>query len=283
MVMQVELDGAGSAPLLLDDAPQLNLLRKIERQYPLLEQVGCKVGIGVATGCDRVFIDSFEALPVEEERKIPLVMAKDLVEGDIRWSGKGVLNPFDGSGRLVPLESFPRFNDYVRAHRASLIERHVARRNPDGWYRTIDRIQPGLRETPKILVPDIKGEGVFVLDNGLYYPHHNLYFITSEQWDLKALQAVLRSSLTLVTVSTYCTRMAGGFLRFQAQYLRRIRVPSWSEVSEASRKKLIAASSAIQQAEIDGPVFELYGLNEEEAALIRDSASAVRIGKGSIQ
>lgn len=279
-IAEFQLDAVGSAPLLLDDIPRLVLLRRIEHTFPTLEQAGCKVGIGVATGCDRVFIDALDALPVESERKLPLVMARDLVDGAIRWGGKGVLNPFDVSGQLVPLESFPEFRRYLNAHRDSVANRHVAQRNPDGWYRTIDRIQPGLLETPKLLVPDIKGEGVFVIDEGHYYPHHNLYFITSEDWDLRALQTVLRSSLTLMTVATYCTRMAGGFLRFQAQYLRRIRVPHWHQVDDPMRERLIAASSTRSQGDIDMPVFELYGVNAMEALRIREIADAARVGKG---
>lgn len=282
-VAEFRLDSAGSAPLLLDDIPRLVLLRRVERELPTLEQAGCKVGIGVATGCDRVFIDAMDALPIEAERKLPLVMARDLVDGSIQWSGKAVLNPFDESGRLVPLESFPRFKHYLEAHRDSVAGRHVAQRNPDGWYRTIDRIQPGLLETPKLLVPDIKGEGVFVMDEGRYYPHHNLYFITSSEWDLRALQTVLRSSLTLMMVATYCTRMAGGFLRFQAQYLRRIRLPRWCDVDEPMRGRLIAAAMMRTQGEIDSPVFELYGLSTEEALRTRQVADAARVGKGVLQ
>ena len=250
---------------------------------PTLEQAGCKVGIGVATGCDRVFIDDMDALPVEPERKLPLVMARDLVDGSIRWGGKAVLNPFDESGQLVSLESFPRFKRYLQAHRDSVAGRHVAQRNPNGWYRTIDRIQPGLLETPKLLVPDIKGEGVFVMDEGRYYPHHNLYFITSNEWDLRALQTVLRSSLTLMVVATYCTRMAGGFLRFQAQYLRRIRLPHWRNVDECMRERLIAAATMKIQDEVDATVFELYGLSTAEALRTRQIADTARVGKGLLQ
>ncbi|MDN5923455.1 MAG: Eco57I restriction-modification methylase domain-containing protein [Xanthomonadales bacterium] len=282
-VTEFKLDSVGSAPLLLDDIPRLVLLRRMERELPTLEQAGCKVGIGVATGCDRVFIDAMDTLPVEPERKLPLVMARDLVDGHIRWGGKAVLNPFDASGQLVPLESFPRFKCYLDVHRDSVAARHVAQRNPDGWYRTIDRIQPGLLETPKLLVPDIKGEGVFVMDEGHYYPHHNLYFITSSEWDLRALQTVLRSSLTLMVVATYCTRMAGGFLRFQAQYLRRIRLPYWRNVDARMRERLIAAATMKIRDEVDAPVFELYGLSNAEALRTRQIADATRVGKGSLQ
>lgn len=282
-IAEFKLDAVGSAPLLLDDIPRLVLLRRLESTFPTLEQARCKVGIGVATGCDRVFIGAMDDLPVEPARKLPLVMARDLVDGGIRWGGKGVLNPFEESGQLVPLDAFPRFKRYLVEHRDAVTGRHVAQRNPDGWYRTIDRIQPGLLETPKLLVPDIKGEGVFVIDEGRYYPHHNLYYITSDEWDLRALQTVLRSSITLMVVATYCTRMAGGFLRFQAQYLRRIRLPHWRHVDETLRKRLSAAAAMKTQDEIDSPVFELYGLSDMESRRVRQIADAARVGKGMLQ
>jgi hypothetical protein len=64
-----------------------------------------------------------------------------------------------------------------------------------------------------------------VYDEGRYYPHHNLYHVTSEVWDLKLLGGILLSRLGQFFIECYAVRMSGGYLRFQAQYLRRIRVP----------------------------------------------------------
>lgn len=276
-VAEIALDGAGTAPWLLDDVPRLKLLRRLESSFPTLEQAGCKVGIGVATGCDRVFIGDFDAMPVEPSRKLPLVMAPDLVDGRVRWGGKGVLNPFEPDGSLASLEAHPAFAAYLSAHHAAVAGRHVAGRNPVGWYRTIDRIYPELVQRPKLLVPDIKGEATFVLDEGHYYPHHNLYYITAETWDLRALRSVLRSSVSVMTVATYCTRMAGGFLRFQAQYLRRIRVPRWEQVPGALRSQLIAVADAKDQAVVDGPVFRLYTLSAEEGEHVQRIAHEAQV------
>lgn len=273
----IVLDGKGEAPWLLDDVPRLDLLRRIEAAFPTLEEAGCKVGIGVATGCDRVFIGGHAALPVEESRKLPLVMARDLVDGEIRWQGNGVVNPFLPDGRLAPLDEFPAFRDYLLQHRAAVAGRHVAARSGDGWYRTIDRIHPGLMAQPKLLLPDIKGEAVFVLNEGQYYPHHNLYYVTAADWDLRALQAVLRSSLTLMTVATYCTRMSGGFLRFQAQYLRRIRLPLWHDVPETLRAALVHVARESDLKKLDAPVFELYGLAHHEIETAVRIASAAHV------
>lgn len=276
-VDEITLDGAGDAPWLLSDVPRLKLLRRLESRFPVLERAGCKVGIGVATGCDRVFIGDYAAMPVEPERKLPLAMARDLVAGRLAWHGKGVLNPYEPDGTLATLADYPLFARYIRSHQEAIAVRHVATRSGEGWYRTIDRIYPELVQKQKLLVPDIKGEAVFVFDRGEYYPHHNLYYITSEQWDLRALQAVLRSSVSLMMVATYCTKMAGGFLRFQAQYLRRICLPNWLDVPLHLRRSLSDLAEERDQERLDAVVFELYGLSAEEAGCARRVASEAQV------
>ena len=277
----VEQAVRGSEPWLLDESDRLRLIRRLEQRLPELEDAGCEVGIGVATGADRIYIDDFKNLPVEAERKLPLVMAADLQDGELRWRGQGVVNPFEADGSLASLTRYPRFGAYIRAHRAALAARHVARRSGDGWYRTIDRIYPELTATPKLLIPDIKGAPAVVLDPGGYYPHHNLYHVTSASWDLAALATVLRSSLAALFVATYCVKMAGGFLRFQAQYLRRIRLPRWDDVSPDLRIALRSAGTA-DPAAADRAVFALYGLDEAEAEVVRHAAIATRpAGRGS--
>ena len=42
------------APWVMEANPELALVRRLEARFPALEAVGCKVGIGVATGADKV-------------------------------------------------------------------------------------------------------------------------------------------------------------------------------------------------------------------------------------
>lgn len=265
-----ELEGvvSGSEPWILESSGQLALVRRLESSFPLIEETGCKVGIGVATGADRVFIRPFDALDVEPGRKLPLVMTRDILKGIVQWRGLGVINPFNDDGGLVDLDKFPKLRKYLEAHREQITGRHVAQKAPANWYRTIDRIYPALAKQPKLLIPDIKGEAHIVYEDGTFYPHHNLYFITSEEWNLKALQAVLLSGIARLFVSVYSTKMHGGYLRFQAQYLRRIRLPQWSEVAESVKQELTAAALSGDVAACNRAVFALYGLNKEERAAL---------------
>ena len=255
-------------PWLLGSPDQMALIRRLEKCFPFLEGTGCKVGIGVATGADKAFIGNFDSLDVEADRKLPLVSTKDIVSGEVVWRGRGVINPFDESGGLVLLEDYPRLKRYIEDRRDVIAGRHCARKVPANWYRTIDRINPTLAEKPKLLIPDIKGEAHVVFEGGELYPHHNLYYVTSNEWNLRALQAVLLSNVALLFVANYSTKMRGGFFRFQAQYLRRIRIPCWSEVPESLRLELSDAAIKRDRQACNRAVFKRYGLNREEQAAL---------------
>lgn len=266
-VQVVDRVASGAEPWILDSADELVVMRKIEATFPLLEDAGCKVGIGVATGADKAFIGPFNELDVEDDRKLPLVMTKDIQDGTVNWRGLGVINPFAENGGLVKLSEYPRLRNYLEARKEQIAVRHCAQKSPANWYRTIDRITPAIVAMPKLLIPDIKGEAHVVYEDGQLYPHHNLYYVTSESWDLRALQAVLLSSITRLFIATYSTKMHGGFLRFQAQYLRRLRLPLWHDVPEAVRAALICAAHSRDFFACNQATFALYGLSGEEKAI----------------
>lgn len=258
----------GSEPWIVHAPTRLNLVRRLESELPLMEETGCKVGIGVATGSDKVYIAPFDELDVEPSRKLPLVRTHDCRNGEVRWGGMGVLNPFEDNGQVVELAAYPKFAAYLERHAQAIKARNVAKRNPARWFRTIDRIYPHLALEPKLLVPDIKGDAHFVYESGELYPHHNLYYITAHEWDLRALQSVLMSGIARLFVSAYSTSMRGGFLRFQAQYLRRIRLPLWSQVPKELRNALREAALTDNKEAANLATYELYGLNKAEQLVV---------------
>ncbi len=260
----------GAEPWLLeeDSLEGLDLVRRLESAFPTLEEAGCKVGIGVATGADRIFIGQMDELDVEQSRKLPLVTTRDINKGHVNWHGLGVINPFGDDGKIANLDDYPKLKRYFEQHGADLRKRHVAQKSGGCWYRTIDKITPSLAKTPKLLIPDIKGKAHVVYEEGELYPHHNLYFITSEQWNLKALQAVLMSGLARLFVATYSTKIRGGCFRFQAQYLRRIRIPKWKDIPAEVQKALIAAAESHDEIECNKIVAKMLGLSSKEKAII---------------
>lgn len=245
---------------------QREIVADLEHRFrPLADPMtGTKVGIGVATGCDEVYITTDTAL-VEPDRLLPLLLAKDTANGTVAWSGHYLVNPWE-NGRLVDLARFPRLRAYLETNAGRLRARHVARKRPDAWYRTIDRVDPTLQQRPKLVFPDIKAEANPVLDPGNHYPHHNLYFIVSDTWDLEVLGGLLLSDVATLFVAAYSVRMRGGYYRFQAQYLRRIRIPAPDEVDHEVAKSLAAAFRSRDRRTATALACELYELDEKRLA-----------------
>jgi len=280
-VKEVFAPVSGAEPWILESSKQLTLVRRLERDFPLIEKAGCKIGIGVATGADKVFIAPYAELNVEDDRKLRLVTTRDIRSGEVIWQGLGIINPFADEGGLVELSKYPRLKRYLEARKGELTKRHIAKRKPANWYRTIDRIYPKLASAPKLLIPDIKAKAHIVYEDGHLYPHHNLYYITSEAWDLMALQAVLISGIARLFVGAYSTRMRGGYLRFQAQYLRRIRLPRCSDVSRKIMDQLVAAARSRDVTACNNAVCLLYDLSGEEYAAMRKNEEGVQYLNGN--
>jgi len=254
-------DGAPWSSTSLDE---VSLLTELRNGYTLIEDSGgrTRVGIGVATGADDVFVLPEKSALIEEARLIPLLMAGDVGVLGERWSGHFLVNPFadEDDGSLVDLKRYPGLAAHFESHAEQLRGRHVAKTRQANWFRTIDRIWPALTSTPKLMIPDIQRGGVIGLDEGRFYPHHNLYWITSDTWDLRALHALLRSTQVLMQVRAYSVQMRGGSVRYQAQTLRRVRIPSVESLSAAVLDRLIAVSRSTVQGELDEVAAEAFGI-----------------------
>ena len=263
-VIAVSNVAVGSEPWLLENLPLIAELRKLELTFPGLEESGCKVGIGVATGADRIYINRNSELDVEDELKLPILTTRDVVDGEISWTDRYIVNPFRGdSSDLVDPDCYPKFKQFLEKNRELLLKRHVAKKNPKSWFKTIDRIYPELMATPKLLIPDIKGEAEVILDEGRFYPHHNFYYITSDKWDLHALQAIMLSPIAKAFVSTYSLKMRGDCLRFQAQYLRRIRLPDWDCIPRTTQTRLIREAKSGNRGACNRIIREIYAISQK--------------------
>jgi len=243
---------------------RLSLLRKLEEEFHPLQDAttGTKIGIGIATGSDRVFVVHDDSV-AEPDRLLPLVVTDHVRTGDLAWSGTWLVNPWQSDGSLIDLGDYPRLSQYLEPFRASLTLRHVAQKShSSSWFRTIDKVHPMLASTPKLLLQDMKASIQPVLDEGNYYPHHNLYWITSEKWDLRVLGGLLLSRVAEMFVHAYGVKMRGGTMRFQAQYLRLIHVPDPDSISPEIEARLVRAFNLRDAEEATLAALVAYGLDE---------------------
>lgn len=253
----------GNEPWPCSSPKALRLLKQLESTCLPLESAvtGTRIGIGVATGADRVFITS-DKPNIEADRILPLALAADLEDGKVAWSGHYLVNPWNELG-LVGLKDYPLLESHLSPHLKLLANRHTAKKDrPQNWHKTIDRVNLRLFRQSKLYIADIKDRLRPALDVGETYPQHNLYWITSDTWDLKVLGALLMSEVGQFFIRCYGIRMRGGFLRFQAQYLRRIRVPDPKALSPDLVKKLRFAFEQQDMALANEAAMEAYQLDD---------------------
>lgn len=245
-------------------APEtLALISSLERQHPTIGDPasGITVGIGLTTGADSIYLTD-EPDAVEADRMQPIVTSRHIRDGFVQWDGTHLVNPWDESG-VIDLDHSPQSKAYFETHKPRLRARHIARRHPEHWYRTIDRPIKNLAGTPKLLLADLRPRVSPVLETQGLYPYHNLFWITSDTWDLQALGGLLLSDYATLFVQTYSPRMAGGALRVTAQYLRRICVPRWDNVSSSTRTQLADAFNERNVAAATAAAQEAYGVHIE--------------------
>lgn len=203
-VTYLNLNSLDWFPYLLTGAPYEKNLGKIENQ-------NFKIGIGVATGRDAVFIRKDFRSIVEKELIIPIITSRDVIGKDINWHGNYLFNPYDKNGNLIDIDKFPKAKEYLLSHKDNLSLRHVSKKNPNKWYKTIDKINIDLIALPKVILPDISGNRYIHVDEGTYYPHHNLYYIIGGDYDQMCLLAsILMSDFVYNQLLSIGNKMNGG-------------------------------------------------------------------------
>lgn len=89
-------------------------------------------------------------------------------------------------------------------------------------------------------------------------------------WYLEVVGGLMLSDVANLLVGAYCVKMRGGCYRFQAQYLRRIRVPPTRPGRRPSRRTLTDASCSCDVEAASAVALPLHGLTELPTAHPRD-------------
>lgn len=248
----------GTAMIPLSEPNKIKNILNLMNQFPSLEDSGVKLGIGLATGKDDVYIVKSPNL-VEEERMLPMFNMRD-------WRRRGntdsnwLVNPWNQDGSLVDLSDFPRLKLYFETHKSDITRRHVAKKNQKAWYRTIDKINWQILGAPMLLFPDMAMSADPVYSDGTRYPCHNCYWLVSDHWDIKVLGGLLMSDIAESFIDALGVKMRGGTKRFQAQYLRLIHVPNPKDIPDETAEELKLAFETNDRAAASRAALVAYGL-----------------------
>lgn len=213
-----------------------------EKYLSKIEEQNFKIGIGVATGRDSIFISKNFKGSIEDDLLLPILTSKGVKTSNIEWKGNYIINPFNSSGGLIDLKEFPLANKYFLDNKEELSKRHIAKKDQTKYYKTIDKIRKELVIQPKIILPDISGNRFIHVDKGKYYPHHNLYYIIGGTYEQMCLLAsILMSDFIYEQLLHIGNKMKGGYPRWQSQNIRKLRVPILNSIPKDIKQSLIEA------------------------------------------
>ena len=240
---------------------------------------------GVVTGLNRAFIITEEAKQnlLTKNPKISSIVKPYLMGRNVkRWYSKQtmyILYAFHG----IEIEKYPEVVDYLMPYK-SLLEKRATSKNHK-WYE-LQQPQTGIfhyYERPKIISTDIAKRCEFTFDNSGSYIDATLFCLPIDD---KYLLALLNSRLLEAYYKSISSTIRGGFLRFKKIYIEQLPVKITTESKRKLFIDLIDKILAITrdedylqnqqkqtkvktlEQEIDQMVYQLYGLTEEEIAII---------------
>lgn len=248
-----------------DDWHSMFYSNSFHSNLSLIEEQGFKIGIGVATGADNIFVSKDLKGMIEDEILLPAINSKDLQGDKMQWGQRYLLNPYDQNGNLICLKNYPKAKDYLESHHERLANRHKAQKNPTNWYGTIDKITPQLTSQPKILLPDISGNTYVFVDEGNFYPLHNIYYIIGGSLrELHILAALMMSDFIRDQLNRMTNKMNGGYARWQSQYLKKLRVPTISQIPDELVANIL---TCYKDRNLDGINYYTYEILKKEKDL----------------
>jgi hypothetical protein len=239
---------------------------RLATTMPTLEEAGCRVKLGMTTGANSVFVGKTDDLPVERELLIPAVEIRDMPNGILAWRGRMVIVTHGLDGLPWPSGEWPALYRYLLLHRQRLRRRATARAGRS-WRLTHSRVDHSFAEARKLLVPEIGRKPRIVMDSGGLMPLNSLHAITSTQWPLELLHALLAAAGVGLASTALNLRRGAGHIRLNATHLRQVRIPHWEDVNDRERALLASGDPSRAAA----AAARLYGLND---ALLRRCAAA---------
>ena len=188
-----------------------------------LTERGCIIRVGPALGVTAAFVVDTSSAEVEEELLLPWVDSCEVLEGQVAWRGRFVLEMFDEAGALRDLREYPKLAARLEGYRAALKQRHVVRHGAP-WYRTIDRVRGIDWQRPKILVPEIAKQPRVALDEAGRIPSHGVYAIFPPPGEVDAIYGALRNGGLARGLADIAPTLGNGYVRCYKRFLREVSI-----------------------------------------------------------
>jgi type I restriction-modification system DNA methylase subunit len=268
----------------LESPAVLRLLEKLRKAgKPLGEFVKGRFYRGIVTGLNEAFVvdhatrDRLVAEhPSSGELLKPFLRGKDIKRWRVEPPDLWLIFTRHG----VDIKKYPAIQRHLAQYKRQLMPGTEAGRKPGSyeWYEIQDNIAYWTEfEEPKIVWGNLAVEPKFAFATAGFYVNAPANVIVS---DSRYLLGVLNSQITRYLVSQSAAERQGGYLEYKPMYISPLAIPAQPDnecisglvntILSAKAKDPEADVSALER-QIDQMVYELYGLTQEEIAVVESS------------
>ncbi len=248
-----------------------------------LKEWGVSINYGIKTGLNEAFIvdqETRDRLVAEDpdcaQILRPILRGRDIKRYSAFWSGKYLIATHNGYGRVkaVDVSTYPSVKKWLKQYEPKLSKRCD---QGDTAFNLRDCAYYPDFMLGKIVWGEISDRTKFSYDDGTYCVEATAFFLTSEH--AKLLLAVLNSTVAEYLFSHIGTKTGMGTIRWKKYTIEQLPIPvptgqqrehieSLANHILAAKKTDPAADTSALEAEIDQLVYQLYGLTEEEIAIV---------------
>lgn len=262
----------------LISGPNLSLKKKIDSTGKTIKQRGLVVNLGIKTGLNSAFIidgKKREMLISKDpnSNKIikPLLRGRDIEKYHYEFADQWLINTHNGVKsegvlRINPKKDFPAIFDYLSQFGSRIRERGD---QGDHWSNLRNCAYLSDFSKNKIVWSDIATEPSFVWIEDEIYFNNTCYMIANSE---KYLVSILNSNLIKWYFPKISSNLSAKGSRYFKQFVETIPIP---DITDSIKNNLcnkvdeyINNKNEKILIDIDKIVYELYGLTEEEIAIV---------------
>lgn len=277
----------GDAPWSILSVGERGVLEKMRSKGIPLKNWDVKINYGIKTGYNQAFIidtATKEALvaadPKSAEILKPVLRGRNIQRYQVDWKGLWLVDTHNGYENIsaVDIDKYPAIKNYLNRFYVQLGKRYDKGRTP---YHLRNCAYHEEFAKEKLFWIDLTDRGRFAYDVGEMFCLDTAFMMTGPA--VKYLCAVLNSTIATWFMGNTALNSGMGVVRWKKFTVERIPIPRISASESQSFIKLLdrilqakaanpSADTSALEAEIDRLVYQLYGLTDEEIAVVEGSS-----------
>ena len=287
---------SGEAPWSILSAVEWRVLDKMKTKGTLLRHWDVRINYGIKTGYNKAFIidDATRDALIDEDPHSgeiikPVLRGRDIRRWRARYARKWLIATLPSL--QLDINDYPAVNRYLLSFGKARLEQSgkllhdgnkARKKTPHAWFELQDSIAYHEDYSKKKLFwIELADRGRFSYHDGKLFGEATTFVLTGEY--LKFLCAVLNSKLTHWYLRHSAPTSGMGTPRWKKVYVETVPIPNMSPSEQRLLVRLVDriiaakdvdldANVAAEEKEIDRLVYELYGLNRQEIAVVEEVA-----------